>query len=265
MVRHLVWLAALLLAPLKVAYASAWLEPQGQGQIVTQASYFTSDQYYNHGGDLVSQSRYTKYEVSPYLEYGWRPNLTVGATASLQHDVQSGSGNEGIADPSVFFRFGIWKDDRQVVSLQPLIKFSSAFDQSGAPRGGSKSTDLELSLGYGRNLHLVSDRDYLDLRAGYRYRSGVLSDQAQADALLGLQVAQRWQIIPAIRSVFATTLKTAPFSENGDLDYNLVKAELSAAYAINDKETAALTLFDHVDGRQTGNGGGVTLSFAYKF
>jgi hypothetical protein len=254
----------LLFAPF-YAYAGAWLEPQGQGQVIMQASYFTSDEYFDHRGDTIAEPRYNKYELSPYLEYGLLENLTIGGTASLQHDTQSNHDNDGLADPEFFFRTALWKDDVQILSIQPLVKFASAFAQDGAPRGGSESTDAELSLSYGRNLDLFGPHDYLDLRAGYRYRSGDLHDQVQADAVLGLEIAPHWQLIPAVRSIISTDMKSAPFSENGDQDYTLAKLELGLAYQMNERQSVGITLFDHIDGRQTGNGAGVTLSFAQHF
>ncbi len=258
--------AALFLCTISTAQAGAWLQAPGHGQFIAQATYFTSNKYYDRAGNQSSQARYSKYEFMPYLEYGLFKNLTIGGTASLQYDRQGGLDNAGLADPEIFARTSLYKDDVQVVSLQPLAKFRSAFERSGTPRGGSNSTDLELSLLYGRNLKLLSTHDYLDLSVGYRYRSTDLNNQFHADAALGLQATPSLQIIPAIRTIFAQKMSNGvAFSQNGNQDYDLIKLELGARYQLSQRQALGLNLFSHVDGRQTGNGTGVTLSVAQQF
>ena len=264
--RNILLSVVFLLASITSAHAGAWLQPEGHGQFIANASYFTSDKYFTSTGDRQSESRYSKYEFQPYLEYGALANLTVGASVALQDDSQSGTTNYGAADPELFLRTALWRDGTQVLSLQPLVKFASTFEHDGTPRGGSKSTDAELSLGYGRSFRLVGPRDYIDLRTGYRYRSGELHDQLSADAVLGLNVAPKWQLVPAVRTIFPTEMTRSPvYSENGDQYYQLVKLELSTLYQMDSTRSFGLTAFDHVDGRQTGDGLGVTLSFAKQF
>ena len=254
-----------LLLSATAAHAGAWLQDAGHGQFIAQATYFTSDAYYNSSGHRIAQPTYDKYEFMPYAEYGVSKNLTIGGLASVQYDTQNGRDNTGLADPEIFLRTSLYRDDVQVLSIQPLIKFDSAFTQAGSPRGGSSSTDLELSLLYGRNLHLISARDYLDIGGGYRYRSTYLNDQYHADAALGLGLTPRLQLIPAVHAITATKKPNAPFSENGDQDYSLLKLEATARYSLTQTQAVGLTVFDHVDGRQTGNGTGATLSFAQQF
>jgi hypothetical protein len=240
----------------QAAHAGAWLQQEGQGLFIGQATYFTSDHYLDASKD----------ELQPYVEYGLLSNLTVGGTAFAQRDSQSDESHDGIADPEIFVRTSIWKDDKQVVSLQPLIKFTSIYGSEDAPRGGSKSTDAELSLLYGRNVRLISDQDYIDLRGGYRERSGSLNDEWLTDAAVGLQLNEHWQLIPAISTVTSTGIKhNVAFSENGDLDYDLLKAQLTAAYHFDDKRAVQLTAFDHIAGRQVGDGYGISLGFARAF
>ena len=256
----------LALFPFSSALAGAWLQPSGQGQFITQASYYSSDKFYDRDGKLVSQPRFNKYEIQPYLEYGVTSKLTVGATGYAQHVSQSGITNIGLADPEIFARTMLWKNNNSLLSIQPLLKFKSYFAEDRTPRGGSGSTDAELSLLYGRNLHVLSDHDYLDMRAGYRYRANRLNDQLRGDVALGVETLPNLYVIPAIRSIVATKISNGGgFSENGDQDYDLLKFELGVNYRFNDKQAAGVTIFNHVDGTQTGNGTGVMLSYTQGF
>lgn len=248
------------------AQAGAWLQPKHEGLFVAQATYFSNTEFYDRSGRTRPQAKYTKYELQPYLEYGLADNLTMGATAYLQRADQSNRDNYGIADPEFFLRTALWKGERQIVSIQPLVKLRSEFEHNTTPRGGSSSTDAELSLLYGRNMDIFSPRDYLDVRVGYRFRGNKLNDQIRADAALGLNVSENWTLVPAMRLIDATKIPSGiAFSENGDQDYTLLKAEIGASYRLSQKQAVSITVFDHIDGKQTGNGSGLSLGFMQRF
>jgi len=248
------------------AHAGSWVQPLGKGLIITQATYYSTDSYFDANGEKQSQPRFSKYELQPYGEYGLNDWLTIGGSAYAQSVSQSGTSNRGIADPEIFGRARLWHSDTQVVSIQPLVKFASHFQTSGSPQGGSKSRDAELSILYGRNLKIVSDRDYVDTRIGYRMRDHGLSDQLRSDVALGLNITDHIHMIPAIRSVVATNVSQAPtFSESGDLDYSVLKAEVTGVYHMNDAQWLQATLSQHVAGVQTGAGYGISVGFAESF
>ena len=248
-----------------VAHAGAWLQPKGSGLFIAQTSYFSSGYYFDAEGNKQKQSRFTKGEAQPYAEYGLAENITIGGTLFAQSNQQTDHQKLGVADPQIFARSTIWKSGNQLISLQPLIKFPSQYRNKTTPRGGSSSTDYELSALYGRSLNLVSNRDYLDVNIGYRVRNGQLNDQYHADAMVGLGIDDNWHIIPAIRTTFATKITDQSFSQNGDLDYDLVKLELAANYQFTKTRSFSINLANHVWGRQTGDGYGASIGFAQKF
>ena len=257
---------AIIMAYAGSAFAGAWVEPKGEGLFIGQATYYSTNSFFDTSGQKQPQPRYRKYELQPYAEYGATEWLTIGGSAYLQAVSQSGDDNYGIADPQVFARARMWHDDKQVVSLQPLIKFGSGFADSAPPRGGSESVDAELSALYGRNMHIISGNDYLDTRIGYRARSNDLSNEVLLYAAIGLSLTDDIQLVPAIRAIVATDLKNAPvFSQSSDLDSDAVKAEIAGLYHLNDKQWLQASFFKDVAGVQTGNGYGVSIGFAQKF
>lgn len=254
---------SLLLA--SAAYAGAWVQPKGKGLAVAQMSYFTSEHYYDANGDRKKQPRFEKTEFQPYVEYGVWQGLTVGATGYLQAVGQSGDGNFGLADPEFFARAQLWKSDREVVSLQPLIKLSSTFFKNSTPRGGSKSTDSELSLLYGRSLNLLTDHDWLDTRIGYRWRDHDLSPQWKMDAAVGINLTEHIQLVPGLHATIATEMDTATFTNSGDLDYSLFKADLTGIYRLDEGRALHATIFTHLTGEQTGDGTGLMFGLSRSF
>jgi len=250
------------------AQAGAWLMPQGKGLFLAQAGYFQSDDFFDSEGNTTAQPPFRKWEIQPYVEYGLTDKVTVGATTYLQEVNQSGAHNQGMADPEFFARATLWENPKgtQRLSLQPLIKLPSLFLDGGTPRGGSRSVDAELSLLYGRNLKLLSPRDFADLRVGYRERSRGLNGQWRVDAALGLYVTDDIQLIPAFRTILASKYDDEEnFSENAEQDFDLMKAELTVAYHLDDTHWLQLTAFDHMAGVQVGAGRGLMLGIAERF
>lgn len=264
---RLLWIAAVWFAYTSPAYAGAWLQPRGQGEFIAQSTYYTSTEFFDRDGFTEAQPRFSKYELQPYVEYGLRDNLTIGGTFFAPLTRQSGNEKLGIADPELFVRTMLWHNDTNRLSIQPLVKAKSLYRNSDStPRSGSKSYDAELSLLYGRNLTLISDRDYLDTRLGYRARSGSLHNQLRVDVAVGVQPIPDWYVIHAVRGVIATHLpENEPFSENGDLDSDLLRAEIGVAYNLNATRRLQVTAFTHAAGRQTGAGFGVTTGFTQRF
>lgn len=247
------------------AHAGAWTQAEGHGLFIASATYFTGNKFFNADGELDAQSRFSKYEFQPYAEYGITDTYTVGGSVFLHNVNQSGDSNYGIADAEIFLRARLYKDDSNVVSIQPLVKLPSAYTREGIPRGGNTAVDAELSLLYGRNMNIISDRDYLDTRIGYRDRGHGLNAQYKADIALGMQVSENWQVIPAVRAILAEDIEEVTFSQNSDLDYDLLKAEVTAAYRLDDDSWVQGAIFYHVAGVQAGAGQGISFGFAQEF
>ena len=247
-------------------YAGAWTQSEGHGLFITQVTRYSTDSFFDTEARKQSQPEFTKYEIQPYIEYGLKDWLTVGGSAYLQSVAQSGRNNYGIADPEAFARLRLYQTDARVLSIQPLVKFGSRFNREGTPRGGSKSHDAELSALYGGNLHVISDKDYFDTRIGYRWRDNDLSDQWRADAAIGLSVTNSIQLVPAVRAIYSPGMTDAAvFSENGDLDYSVLKAEVAGIYHVDENQWLQATLAKHVYGVQTGAGYSLSLGYAKRF
>lgn len=249
-----------------LCFAGAWLQPEGKGLAIVQLTRFGSSEFYDANGELNDQLFFSKWELQPYVEYGLSKKLTVGGTAYLQQVEQGQPNNTGIADPEFFLRTRLWHNEHHTVSIQPTIKLPSVFLDGGTPRGGSRSIDAELNLLYGTNYEVLSKRDYLDVRIGYRTRSRGLSDQLRADAALGMFVSKNWQIIPAVRGIQSTRESdAATFREDGEQDYSLLKAEATVAYHLGKQKWVYLSAFDHIAGLNTGAGRGVSVGYAWGF
>lgn len=249
------------------AHAGAWTQPRGEGLFIAQATYFDSDHFFDADGNRVRQSTFRKAELQPYAEYGVRDWLTVGGTAAVQYVKQSGDGNQGVGDPELFARVRLRQfEDGDVLSIQPLIKLPSHYTHDRLPRGGSRSADMEMSVLYGSNWELWGLTGFTDSRVGYRVRSRGLNAQYRIDQAWGINITENFLLIPAVRSVITTAYdENAAFSEDGEQDYDLAKAEVTALYKFDEKRWIHTTYFDHIAGAFTGDGRGITIGYAERF
>jgi hypothetical protein len=73
-------------------------------------------------------------------------------------------------------------------------------------------------------------------------------------------------VIPAVRGIMALNpTDSAVYTENGELDYSLVKAEIGGMYHLNTAQSLQATFFKHISGVQTGAGYGIAIGFAQAF
>lgn len=254
-------IATLLLLSSANAYAGAWTQGKDKGQIIVNTLYYSTDTLFNNQGNRTAQAKYTKYELNPYLEYGWTDTITVGANLSLQRANQSSQSNWGIGDSEFFIRTRLWQQDGFVLSLEPMVKLPSPESTNETPRLGGRDMDAGLGVSAGYGFSAWGLNHFANVDAGYRWRFGDPENQIKLAGTAGLSATPRWMIMP---QVFAT-LRTddppvATFTQSSGDDYNLIKLQLSAVYKVNDEVSLQFGGFSHADGKNVGGGEGAFFS-----
>lgn len=256
----------LLMALPSTAFAGAWLQEEGSGFTALQFNTLRSDQFFDEAGARQDQQRFSKLEANLYAEYGYTDWLTVGANLFLNRAKQGDDSNIGLADSEFFGRMKLAEYEGFVASFQPLIKLPSLHEDSSPPRAGSRSFDMEASLLISGNMHVISDRDYIDTRIGYRERSRGLAGQYRIDVAYGFGITETLTLIPAYRAVIAAQIdENATFSQDGEQDFDLHKLELGLAWEYAPDEFALASVYSHVGGSFTGDGEGVMLGLGWRF
>ena len=250
-----------------ISHAGAWLQKDGEGLAIAQATYFTTDEFFDASGNRQSQERFDKYELNIYAEYGLTEWLTVGTNMFLNQVEQGSQDNYGIADTELFARVPLYESDAWVASLQPLIKLPSAYDDDTINlRGGSRSTDVELSALVGINTPILSKRDFIDSRVGYRQRNRGLDGQWRIDATVGVYVADDWLVTSSVRAVISdANNNNATFREDGEQEFSQLKLEVGVQYNMSEDYWLQLTGFQHTAGQLSGGGEGITLGIGMRF
>ncbi len=254
--------------PLQDARAAAWLLEKGQKQLINNLFLYRTDKAFLANGDQQRQPEFTKLEYNPYLEYGWKDDVTLGLSTSLQRLSQKGNGdNSGLGDTEIFARKRLWQNERAVLSLQPLLKLPGLYDEDETLSLGQGQVDVEIRALGGMAFPLYGQWHYYNLEVAYRQRYGAPADEIRVNQSLGLKVADKWQAVLQNDNYFAvdgdangTTLRLA-----NSAGYDMVKLQVSVVHEWDKKTSLQLGAFQHVAGENTGAGSGLLASMWLKF
>jgi protein XagA len=251
--------------------AAGWTQPEGAVQTITTARYYTTDEFFDNNGKRRDQSRYTKYEINPYVEYGLTDAVTLGFNGFLDYITQDSPAlahdtNIMLSDVELFGRFRMAKGEDWVFSLQPLLKLPSLYEHDNAPRSGSEFFDAELSAQAGKSFSWFGRSHFTTVVAGYRHRFDTPKDQFKLEWTTGFSLTDQWQITPQISYTGRVDSVSNPtFTQSGQDDYNLLKLQLGALYHLSETLAVEGGAFVHSQGDNTGSGGGVMLAVWKKF
>lgn len=253
-----------------LAHAGAWTQEAGAIQIIQSNTAYSTKHYFDTQGKERAQPLYQKAEASAYTEYGLYDGITIGgqlAFDAVRQDTAAGSfTGYNLADSEFFARQRLYKDDLQVVSIQPSITLPSPDSKTAFPKIGSDNVSASLRGAYGRNLNILGRWHYADIEAAYVRRMGDAADQWKLDATLGYKLSDRWQVKPQIFYTKSTQkIKAARFTQSSADNYDLVKAQFSVQYAFSKRNAVELGAFSHVSGKNTGGGNGMVLSWIGNF
>lgn len=199
------------------AWAGAWTQPEGRGQVIVSASTGVSPQNALSGSLAAPQSSF----VSLFGEYGLREGLTLGATAFVE--IPDDGGADHTANVGVALRKRLWQRDAgDVASVQ--IGYVHPLDAlAGAQFGGEfADTRQEVSLRglYGRGFWGDWGTAFVSLEGGYHKRFDAEEDELRLDVTAGVALDPRWLWLLSLYTTFPV----------GDGEDNAVKIAPSLAY-----------------------------------
>lgn len=268
-------LLAFIATPIAVNAAAWTLDKNTRKHFITYR-YYSTDEFFDIDGDKRDKNgKFTKNEIEYYTEYGWTPKLTVGMTlaATKEEDKQNFANApqrileiDGVTRIEPFLRYQLYRDDLYALAVQPSIKLPSLYTESLPPEAQEDKLEVELAMIGGRNFNLLNRSHYAETKLAYRTRQGQLGDQYIMEGRLGLSLSEDWALMPEIQYTRSVDDVRRNFSTlSGSNDYNLLKGQVSLLYSINDKTSIQLGAFKHLDGDNTGAGGGGLVSLWLTF
>jgi len=258
--------AVVLLVCPEIARAGAWMQPEGGGQIITTATYYSTDSFFNKNGERVDQtSRYSKYSIDAYAEYGLSEAYTIGIQPSYDFVQNRGDGinasENGLADVPIFLRERIWHDDYNVFSVQELATIPGPYDKHSQTALGYDQPDLELRGLYGHsgniaNLPYLKDLPYFtDIEGAYRERFDGPANELHLDLTFGVKPMYEFLLLAqSFNTAGLGNATTNAFVPPSAPNYDLSKLQFSGVIGMLDGFSLQMGGSVDVYGRNTGGG-----------
>lgn len=172
------------------ASAGAWTLPQGDAQIIANATWSEATEGFGDSAKPDTPLSYAKLWTSITAEYGLTDDLTLNLEGDYAH-AQTGNGVTSVQHAADFaygggLRYRIF-DSFGILSAQATYKSAGAFDLSvSANDVGGKQADFRLL--WGTNFKLFNRDGFFDAEAGERWLSGARPNETPIDLTVGIHV-----------------------------------------------------------------------------
>jgi hypothetical protein len=181
------------------ALAGAWPQAPGALQIILPFTTTRATETYDDDGKSQRRNRFTKQELSPYIEYGLSRNITLVSTLALTHERSSWLGST-TSDRSLSrieagarLALGTWQDT--LFSLQPLVAWHGSESTSDPFASRRGDIDGELDLTMGQNFQWLGMEGFTDNLIGIRVRPADRPSELKANLTIGVRPTARTMLM----------------------------------------------------------------------
>jgi hypothetical protein len=253
-------------ATVSCAHAGAFLEPTGEGQIITSVSFSDTTRAFDANGKLIPVPSYRKFELGTYIEYGATSWLTIVASPSFDRIQNAPSPGitkttAGIGDTGVGARIGIYQTPDFAFSVQGIVRppFGLQTDSANDFYTHSQVWTGELRGLFGYGTQVWGYNSFADLEMGYRWNDVGTPNEWRADLTLGIHATEK---ILVLAQDFAAISDGRSFS-NPSYFWN--KGQVSGVYAFSAVWSAQIGGFLTIAGRNAGREMGPIAAIWYRF
>lgn len=242
------------------AFAGAWTQQAGHGQLFVTGIHSVSSKGFDTDGDSIDIPDYKKTEVYATFEYGLSDDLTVLFTPSFRAVSIDGTNDDtsglGYTDLGARYRFATsddWTFSAQALARIPGKRREDNFAQVG-------STDAEYDfrgqagVGFG-------DGNFASIEAGYRLRVDDPPNEYKLDLTLGLRATDDLLFIASSYSTLSDGGGQGIFLNR----FGYHNVYLSAVYDVSESVSLQLGLMGTIAGENALRERGATLGLWYRF
>jgi hypothetical protein len=254
-------LSAAVLPP--AAHASAWLAPEGHGQVVVTATASSAGKAFDGNGSLQGTPRYDKQELQALIEYGVTDWFTAIAIPTLQHvDIASptDASRSGFGNSEFGGRVRVIQQDNWVLSAQGTVRVPATADTNNPAAIGYTGTDVDLRALYGVSFPVYGMPAFFDAQLAQRFRTGGPPSEARLDLTFGLRTAEQWLLLLQQFNVVSEGSGGALFPSN-----NYHKLQFSVVYDFAPQWSVQGGAFTTFAGRNALQENGLLTGVWYRF
>jgi hypothetical protein len=256
------------------AHAGAWTQKKGSGYHRVAANYYFADENFDSNGDSHSMEKNGEFKdinLNYYGEYGLLDSLTVFGSFYYKdlerEDDEIIHETKGIGDVDLGLRYNLYSGKIGVLSMQGMVKIPELYDDEDSMPLGNGQYDYEARLLYGRSLWPVIP-GYMNLEAGYRWRSDEPSDEfryiVEAGSDLWKGFYTRAKLDGLVSMDNADNKKDALGNPTSTLEYDLLKLDMTLGYKISSAIGLELGYTPAISGENTAKGTTWTIAISYK-
>nr|WP_319392719.1 hypothetical protein [uncultured Desulfobacter sp.] len=246
------------------AWAEAWPRSPGEIFFAPKVEYYETGHYWDRSGSLKRQDdKFKKLSIQPYVEYGLTGKDTLTGKCYFDFLDNGDSSTKGFSDLEVGYRRNFYNESGRALSagLTALIPMGYAVYDTPSLGYGRFGVEASISAGYGWQL---SERNgFAEAVARYRVYEGYPSDQVRGSLIFGQEVTGALQFI--LESELQWGLDNGDVLTFGDAKtvdgfYRLLKMTLHGRISITPDTSLVVSVFRHVWGENTGQGGGMAAA-----
>jgi protein XagA len=181
------------------AFAGAWNQPKGKGQVILKLEHMTADRGFDPDGvlsDLPAQRRDTS--IGAFVEYGLTDRLTVQFKGDWQSGEDAFVAFEGRGPIELGIRWQAWRDESAALSLYAGYATGGEGRNAGYAAPGEGDQDWEIRASLGRSFEAgwgpIPPRTFVEVQAARRMRQG-LPDETRLDLTSGTHLGDDWMVL----------------------------------------------------------------------
>ena len=241
------------------ANAAAWLAETGAQYHFNAFHYYETSSFTSQDGVSSATALYRKYESINLSEYGFSDSLTLGAKYGYIYASQTGTGtSKGLTDPEVLARFGIWKNSKNIISIQPSIKIPLGNANKDRPFSTGEY-DAEIRLLWGSSF-LDARQSFFNLETAYKIRGGNNPDEIKVDATGGTYLASKTMALAQLFSTASAGHEAISITTRNPSDFYTQKLELSLVQKVKKNLSIQMGVYGEIFNENSARGNGAFIS-----
>ena len=261
--RILIVVTAALLAIPSLAFAAAWTQEQGHGQVIATAAKSRADREFDGSRKTSPRPRYDKLDMQALTEFGVTDRFTLMLAPGVQHIKIGPSGSPRRATPvygELGARYRLAQGRNWVVSGQALVHWTGNSDTHSDNPVDITGTEVDLRALFGYTFAVLKRPAFLDVQVSHRFRSNGSPNEVHADVTLGVAPHRKWLIMGQLFNVMSEGAGKPGFPS-----YDYLKVQPSIVYKFGERWAAQAGAFTTYTGRHSIQENGIVLGLWYWF
>lgn len=190
------------------AHAGAFLQPDGDWQVITTSRFSGSSYAFDAKGKLLSLPIYSKYELSGLIEYGATDWLTLVAQPNVARIYSEGpplASYFGFNAMEAGARVRIANFDTVIFSAQATAKIATVRNRANPALTGNTGNEYDFRLLAGMPFEIAGFHGFVNSETAYRFRSEGPPNEIRIDLTAGFRPFARWLLLAQSFNTWAPT------------------------------------------------------------